>query len=170
MLECESVDGVALLRNQEGIIRMWDDPLAALNWMVEYLSGLEDEKARWIGYLSYDLGRLFESIPSRAVDDLQMPLYAFSLHDVPTELTWHSGAQTPRERQTLSSNFTRERYLEAVERAIEYIGAGDVFQVNLSQRFTAALTEHPAQIYERLRHETPALYGAYLDHLDYALL
>ena len=30
MLECESFDGVALLRNQEGIIRMWDDPLAAL--------------------------------------------------------------------------------------------------------------------------------------------
>jgi para-aminobenzoate synthetase component 1 len=170
VLECESVDGVALLRHQEGIIRMWDDPLAALNWMVEYLAGLEDDKARWIGYLSYDLGRLFESIPSRAVDDLQMPLYAFSLHDVPTELTWHAGTQTPRERQTLSSSFSREQYLDAVERAIEYIGAGDVFQVNLSQRFTAALTEHPALIYERLRRETPALYGAYLDHLDYALL
>ena len=169
MLECEC-NGTALLRNQEGIIRMWDDPLAALNWMPKCLAGLEDDKARWIGYLSYDLGRLFESIPSRAVDDLQLPLYAFSLHDVPTELSWHSGAQTPRQRQTLSSNFSRKKYLAAVERAIEYIAAGDIFQVNLSQRFTAALTEHPAQIYERMRRETPALYGAYLDHLDYALL
>ena len=169
VLECES-SGMALLRNQEGIIRMWDDPLAALNWMPEYLAGLEDDNARWIGYLSYDLGRLFETIPNRAVDDLQMPLFAFSLHDVPTELTWHSGSQTPRARQTLSSNFTRKRYLAAVEKAIDYIAAGDAFQVNLSQRFTAALTEHPSLIYERLRRETPALFGAYLDHLDYALL
>jgi anthranilate/para-aminobenzoate synthase component I len=169
-LECESVDGVALLRNQEGIIRMWDDPLAALDWMVAYLQGLEDDRARWIGYLSYDLGRLFENIPSRAVDDLQLPLFAFTLHDVPTELNWHHGAQTPRQRQTLSSNFTKTRYLAAVERALEYIAAGDVFQVNLSQRFTAALTEHPSIIYERLRRDAAGLYGAYLDHLDYALL
>ena len=37
----------------------------------------------------------------------------------------------------LSSNFTDEAYLEAVRRALEYIAAGDVFQVNLSQRFSA---------------------------------
>src|SRR5205823_8835890 len=67
-------------------------------------------------------------------------------------------------------NFTRDRYIAAVEQAIDYIAAGDVFQVNLSQRFTAALTEHPSAIYERLRRESPAMFGAYLDHLDYALL
>lgn len=170
MLECEPETHVAMLRNQEGIIRMWDDPLAALDWMPQYLQEIEAADARWIGYLGYDLGRLFEELPSKAVDDLQLPLYAFSLHHVPTELSWHAGAQEPRESQTLTGNFSREAYIDAVERAIEYIAAGDVFQVNLSQRFTAALTEHPSQIYDRLRRDAPALYGAYLDHLDYALI
>ena len=69
--------------------------------------------------------------------------------------TW-SQVRPRGERAALSSNFSREAYLDAVERAIEYIAAGDVFQVNLSQRFTAALPEHPAQIYERLRAQSPA--------------
>jgi para-aminobenzoate synthetase component 1 len=171
VLECESATGTALLRDDEGIVQMWDDPLAALNWMPQYLAELEVPDARWIGYLSYELGRLFEAIPSRAVDDLQLPLFAFTLHQACSPRpAWHTGAQEPRQQQALTSNFSRERYLEAVEKSIEYIAAGDVFQVNLSQRFTAALTEHPSRIYDRLRRDTPALFGAYLDHLDYALL
>jgi para-aminobenzoate synthetase component 1 len=102
-----------------------------------------------------------------------MPLFAFTLHHAPPELPW-TATRKPRETrshaQTLSSNFSRDAYVDAVERAIEYIAAGDVFQVNLAQRFTAALTEHPAQIYDRLKRQSPALYGAYLDHLDYALI
>jgi len=38
---------------------------------------------------------------------------------------------------TLKSNFTHQEYLKAVEAAREYIAAGDIFQVNLSQRFEA---------------------------------
>src|SRR5688500_2976433 len=115
---------------------MWDDPLAALDWMPQYLAELEAPGARWIGYLSYELGRLFETIPSQAVDDLQLPLFAFTLHQASGQRpAWHAGTQRPRERQALTSNFTRERYLQAVEKAIDYIAAGDVFQVNLSQRF-----------------------------------
>src|SRR4051812_3608982 len=75
VLECEPESHVALLRNQEGIVRMWDDPLAALDWMPTYLEEIDAPDARWIGYLGYDLGRLFEQIPTRAVDDLQLPLY-----------------------------------------------------------------------------------------------
>jgi para-aminobenzoate synthetase component 1 len=70
----------------------------------------------------------------------------------------------------LTSNLSRVAYIEAVERARQYIAAGDVFQVNLSQRFTAPLREDPAAIYERLQRQSPALYGAYLDHGDYALI
>jgi para-aminobenzoate synthetase component I len=170
VLECEAATHHALLRDPDGIVRMWDDPLAALAWMPEHLEEIGSPSARWIGYLGYDLGRLFEKLPARAVDDLQMPLFAFTLHHVPVDLPWAGRAYEPRANRTLSSNFTRARYLEAVERAIDYIAAGDVFQVNLSQRFTAALTEHPSQIYERLRRQSPAMYGAYLDHLEYALL
>jgi para-aminobenzoate synthetase component 1 len=61
-------------------------------------------------------------------------------------------------------------YESAVARAVEYIRAGDVFQVNLSQRFSAGLRERPRAIYERLRERFPAKYGAYLAYDDHALL
>ena len=170
VLECEAATHHALLRDPDGIVRMWDDPLAALKWMPQHLDEIGSSSARWIGYLGYDLGRLFERLPERTVDDLQMPLFAFTLHHVPVDLPWAGREYQPRENRTLGSNFTRDAYIAAVERAIDYIAAGDVFQINLSQRFTAALTEHPSQIYQRLRRQSPAMYGAYLDHLDYALL
>ncbi len=63
----------------------------------------------------------------------------------------------------LRSNFTRDQYLRAVERAREYIFAGDIYQVNLSQRFEAPLAADPILLYEALRSTSPAPFGAYLD-------
>lgn len=61
------------------------------------------------------------------------------------------------------SNFTHTEYLKAVKAAKEYIAAGDIFQVNLSQRFQAPLTADPWQLYRRLRQINPAPFAAYLD-------
>jgi para-aminobenzoate synthetase component 1 len=56
-----------------------------------------------------------------------------------------------------------ERYRAAVRRIAEYLAAGDVYQVNLTQPFTARLAAPPAVLFEQLarRHHVP--YGAYLD-------
>ncbi|MCY2931137.1 MAG: anthranilate synthase component I family protein [Planctomycetota bacterium] len=59
-------------------------------------------------------------------------------------------------------NFTPDQYRRAVARAVEYIAAGDIFQVNLSQRFTVAGVPAPAAIYRALRGRNPAWYAAYL--------
>ncbi|MBL7119263.1 MAG: aminodeoxychorismate synthase component I [Dehalococcoidia bacterium] len=64
---------------------------------------------------------------------------------------------------TLRSNFTHHQYLKAVETAREYIAAGDIFQVNLSQRFEADLPVTPYELYEHLRHINPAPFAAYLN-------
>jgi len=64
------------------------------------------------------------------------------------------------------SNFTREDYVAAVARAREYIAAGDIFQVNLSQRFSARLDVHPWQLYLRSRRINPAPFAAYLGFAD----
>ncbi len=61
------------------------------------------------------------------------------------------------------SNFTREEYLRMVERGKEYIAAGDIFQVNLSQRFQAPLYISPWELYLRLATVNPAPFAAYLD-------
>ena len=68
----------------------------------------------------------------------------------------------PARAAEIESNFTREQYLKAVERAVEYIRAGDIYQVNLSQRFRTKRVEHPFQTYLRLRKSNPAPFAAYL--------
>ncbi|MGH8019932.1 MAG: aminodeoxychorismate synthase component I [Opitutaceae bacterium] len=61
------------------------------------------------------------------------------------------------------SNFTKEEYLRAVARIKDYIRAGDVYQVNLSQRFEASLPGHPYELYRRLRRLSPAPFASYLN-------
>jgi anthranilate synthase component I len=56
------------------------------------------------------------------------------------------------------SNLTRERYDEMVASAREYIKAGDIFQVVLSQRFSLPLRTDPVQIYRWLRVVNPSPY------------
>jgi len=63
----------------------------------------------------------------------------------------------------LKSNFTPEGYMEAVNRVREYIAAGDVFQVNISQRFETELTVSPYELYRRLRQINPAPFASYLN-------
>ncbi len=64
---------------------------------------------------------------------------------------------------TATSTFTHDAYLAAVERSRQYIIAGDIFEVNLSQRFEVELAMTPARLYDRLRSINPAPFAAYLD-------
>jgi para-aminobenzoate synthetase component I len=61
------------------------------------------------------------------------------------------------------SNFERVEFETAVSRIREYIAAGDVYQVNLSQRFHAPFAGAPLALYRRLRARNPAPFGAYLE-------
>ncbi len=62
----------------------------------------------------------------------------------------------------LRSNVGRSAYLAQVQRAKEYIAAGDIYQVNLSQRLEGEWTGSTWPLYERLRAASPVPYGAYL--------
>jgi para-aminobenzoate synthetase component 1 len=63
----------------------------------------------------------------------------------------------------LYSNFDRGGYLRAASRAVEYIHAGDCFQVNLAQRLLCPATQPPTAIYQRLRERNPAPFAGYFD-------
>jgi para-aminobenzoate synthetase component 1 len=67
------------------------------------------------------------------------------------------------------SGFTRDEYLQAVERVREYILAGDIFQANLSQRFEAAWREEPFEFYRRLTAVNPAPFAAFFRGEGYAV-
>ncbi len=63
----------------------------------------------------------------------------------------------------ISSNFSRSDYLDAIKRVKEYIGAGDIFQVNLSQRFACSRMALPFTIYEKLSRINPAPFASFLN-------
>jgi para-aminobenzoate synthetase component 1 len=69
----------------------------------------------------------------------------------------------------LTSNFSADGYRRAVQRVIDYIHAGDVFQVNLSQRLLHPATSSPIDLYCRLRDRNPAPFAGYLDGGDWQI-
>ncbi|MCA9564444.1 MAG: anthranilate synthase component I family protein, partial [Myxococcales bacterium] len=72
---------------------------------------------------------------------------------------------------SLTSNCSRQVYEDAVRKAKEYIKAGDIFQVVLSQRFSATGVAHPPlEIYRRLRAENPSPYMFFFEFPDETLI
>jgi len=143
-----------------------------------------------VGYFSYDLGRSVEHIPTIALEDVSTPDYclgfydsalivdspagtctAFSLSDNQDEIArWQELAmQAEVTRETvvragpIMGNFCREDYIAAITRVKDYIAAGDVYQVNLSQRFTAELDCDAVELYSALRRVNPAPEACYME-------
>ena len=77
--------------------------------------------------------------------------------------------QHPTGIEHLTSNFSADDYLRAVRRAIDYIYAGDVFQVNLAQRLLHPAHGSPIDLYCRLRERNPAPLAGYLDGGDWQI-
>ncbi|ROR01500.1 aminodeoxychorismate synthase component I [Desulfosoma caldarium] len=141
-----------------------------------------------VGYLSYELKNVLEVLPQTATDDLNLPESLFFLpkdimvFDRLTGETVHmtletkgltpvapSPTQEVLERSSTSaqsgnlrSDFSREAYMDAVATIRRYIRNGDVYQVNLSQRFSASFGGNPWFLWTRLFYQNPAPFYAYL--------
>jgi para-aminobenzoate synthetase component 1 len=173
------------------------DPLGDLQAMLDLTRG----KGLWIGSLSYDLGRWIEVLPEQAIDDRNWPVIELAwcpdvaLYDLATSAwTWHGqspppglepvntpGATSPSSEKLLSlaeplkPTITREQYLHAARKVIDYIAAGDIFQANYAQRFTTrvigAWPNGPRALFAKLATVSPAWYGAFLQSpLNHGLL
>ncbi len=154
-------------------------PLASQESELPFLGGL-------IGYWSYDLGRLLEPVGKRARPAVSLPasrvgLYDWALiqdHDrreawlVATAerrrqvLDWLA-ASIPASREfRLSAPFagelSREAYLERFAAVQRYIRAGDCYQINLAQRFSAPYAGDLWDAYRHLRSATPTPYAGYM--------
>ena len=71
--------------------------------------------------------------------------------------------QAFRTTRAVCSNLDRERYAAAFRRIKAYIHAGDCYQVNFAQRFSAPTEGDPWLAYRRLRELSPAPFSAYLN-------
>jgi para-aminobenzoate synthetase component I len=77
---------------------------------------------------------------------------------------------TTRSTAAAVANFSRAGYEAAVERVVEYVLAGDLFQANLAQSFSAAYDRDPLSLYRALMQQSPAPMAAFLQHDEVAIV
>jgi len=156
-----------------------------------------------VGYLSYEMGRHLERLPSTTVDDLGLPecyfvfyrsilsydheqsVYTLFTLEFPGDEPATKGSSHEETRRriqegaerigpnkawrastlpvSLKSHFSRAEYVRAIQRILRYIEEGDIYQVNLSQRFHTPYDGDPFGLFLRLFKINPAPFFAYLN-------
>ncbi len=72
--------------------------------------------------------------------------------------------------QKLNSNFQKNEYKSTISSIIDYIKAGDIYQVNMSQRFSASFEGSSFALFNELFNENPASFFAYMQCLDHNII
>lgn len=144
-----------------------------------------------VGYFSYDIGRLLETLPNKAPQDINLPeaiigIYEWSIiNDHHLKQTWlitgfdrtHKKYQFIQHRlfseeraepnfeitKPFESNMQKALYADAFSCLKKHIQQGDCYQANLSHRFTANYQGSEWQVYQHLRAKNPTPFAAYLN-------
>jgi len=118
-----------------------------------------------VGYLAYDLRDAVEPLPRRIADDLGLPLV--DLVAFARRQEWHDAGvpapPPPAAPSAVRVHLTREEFEARVAAVVEHIRAGDVFQVNLTQPFTAVFAGDPRALFWRACAVSAAPFSAYLE-------
>jgi len=169
-----------------------------------------------VGFFSYDLKNVIESLPDSAADDLQIPLWRFAWYDgiviydhfqkkywitacgidengscnadlahtriegleqllysfIPEQL---EDPEDPNNlmthpHSTIVPSVSHEHYLADLKRVIDYIYAGDIYQANLTQRFSMAWEGDAWKLYSQLHRQNPSPFAAFLPYPDFQVL
>jgi anthranilate synthase component 1 len=183
-------NGEAVIHNKrtgEEERRKVNEPLAVIQETLRKRLDIKDQRfiGGAVGYISYDAIRYWEKLPESAVDDQNFPdvevgvfddgiVYdhrnkqAFYYHLNENRLAEIDELlQEPEEHEGLSHkqlkvNISKERFENAVEKAKEYVTAGDVFQVVLSKRYDFQIRGDLIGFYRNLRDINPSPYMYFL--------
>lgn len=187
--------------------------------MIDLPDGLPPMAAGLVGYMSYDMVRLFERLPDDNPDVLNIPDGIFvrptvvavfdniedtikiitsvrsginsnakeakeaydiavkRLEDTITRLNEAPPLEANQNNNPLKevdlekqSNMSRSNFHKMVKAGQEYIVAGDIFQVVLSQRFAIPFTLPPFDLYRALRRLNPSPFLFFLDFNDFSII
>ena len=158
----------------------------------EMIADLPPFQGGWAGYISYEFGKSLEA--HSKIPDFEALCPDVILHRYDTVLgfdhlqqrAWIFGTDEAEIAQfekmmkhkpqafgssaieNWQSNFSREQYENAVAQTIEYILAGDIFQANLTQCFSADIPSgfDAFALFKKLRDKNPSTFAAYLDYGD----
>ena len=146
-----------------------------------------------VGYVSYDAVRYIESLPSNAPDDLGLPDLEFGVFDdgiVFDHLNdqayyyWYSDDRSRYIEQIIGAaveppkletgkvrvNLTQQDFTSMVNKAKNYVKAGDIFQVVLSKRFELSFDGDLIHFYNKLRKINPSPYMYFLKMNEKAII
>lgn len=122
------------------------------------------------GYLlAWEYPDQAESVPTR-LERWHDLLDANGATEIPAPTIDLASASRESLLANTSRNISPTDYLAKVERARQYIIAGDIFEVNLSQRFARAFTGDIETLYAYLTEHNPAAYAALIKTPDHALV
>jgi len=150
-----------------------------------------------LGYFSYDLGRRFEKLPTRAIRDIDMPEMAVGLYthaiifDRKSSEYWLvcPDNQRPTITEQISAwleedikrpefqltsawqtNITKAEYQQKFQQVQSYLQSGDCYQINLTQRFNASYEGDEFSAYCTLRQANKAPFSAFIRLPEFAIL
>ncbi len=171
--------------------------LVTLNKKMTYFAPLTGGA---VGFVSYDSIRYIEKIPDKNPDELNIPDLFFIFpqeiiifdhkYKIARIIMYYSDSarlkfikeilqsksmpkqitMSPGRKVKYYSNFTPREFYYVVKKAKDYIFAGDIFQIVISQRFKTKISSPHFDIYRALRITNPSPYMYYLKLDDIAVL
>ena len=183
-------NGEAITRNErtgEEERKKVNEPLAVIQKTLRNLPGFKEQRfiGGAVGYISYDAVRCWEKLPKSTLDDQKFPdvevgvfndgivydhrnkqaFYYYLTENRLAEI--NKLLQEPDDHEGLSHkqlkvNITKEQFERAVDKAKEYVTAGDIFQVVLSKRYDFQIRGDLVGFYRNLREINPSPYMYFL--------
>ena len=164
-----------------------DEPLSVIAKTLQNRPGFMEQRfvGGAVGYISYDAVRYWEKIPKNSLDDQKFPdikvgifddgiiydhrnmqafyyyLHQNRLEEINKRIQEQDSDETVTQKQ-LKVNMPKDRFEDAVEKAKEYVKAGDIFQVVLSKRYDFQLEGNLIGFYRNLRKINPSPYMYFL--------
>jgi para-aminobenzoate synthetase component I len=178
-----------------------EPPFAVLQCLLDNhprqsITGLPPFQGGWAGYISYDYGRhlepkakiaafkplcpemvfhLYEDVI--AIDHLQERAWIIgrsrqSISDLDILLSRRQQALGPEVQAQFKPVITRQRHEENVQKTVDYILAGDIFQANITQTLEALAQKDfdPFTAYQQLREKNPAPFATLMDYEDVKII
>ena len=173
-----STDGCISIQNSSRDPDLNRNPL-------EILRGVLSDGYIAVGYISYEFSEFTQEgfSPTRLKDGERFPDMHFLFYkaeditsgrigELASEINEMSNISlnTVGYECLVSSNMSKEEYLNRVKLAKGFIERGDIYQVNLSQRFRAKFNTDPLKYFLNLYHIQPVPYGCYINFGEYRLV
>jgi para-aminobenzoate synthetase component 1 len=177
------------IKKSVSIIALFEKEKIVGNDFLEAEKIIKSANKKWLGYLSYELGQDFETLPKTKKSIIDLPkiyLMNFALilkfdHDkkkltaifdnknnLEQILKWSPSLEKSNIAiKNWSSNFTNESYINAISDIKKQIAAGDFYQTNLTRKFFGEFQQkqnHQSnfQLFTKLTELSPANYSAFL--------